>query len=399
MLLWIHTVFPFLMSDFIHKAKIVAGIVSNRVLTGPHSVAVSIVDACNYRCIMCWEHSSELDGWGADKLAKDYHDQKKFKSTVMDIDLYKDFITSLSRTGTRQLGISGIGEPLLHKDIVEAVAFAKSKGINVWITTNGSRLSPDLMAGLAEAGLDDLSVSTNGGAAAEYGLVHSNQEGDKFDEIVDNLVWLKNYRQERGTSLPRTSLSNVVSNLNCNRILEMMETGVKAGAVSVSYRPIDVFPGADKYSLSQQDIESITRDFKGAEELAARNGITTNTNIFSQLLDLRQSDFIPAPCFAGWLYPFVMANGDVTYCCVSREVLGNLTEQSFEEIWFSRDRKHLNSIALNIHKTQQPVPKSRCVGCEQMLSNLKIYRRLWPLWGKPGRPASSGEASGAALSG
>lgn len=382
------------MSEFWHSAKIVAGIVSRRVLTGPHSVQVSIVDACNYRCIMCWEHSSELDGWGADDLARDYHDQKAFKSTVMNFELYKSFVASLRRTGTRQLGLSGIGEPLLYKQIVEAVAYAKEQGMSTWITTNGSRLNQELIEDLVKAGLTDLSVSINAGARDEYRMVHTTSEDSGFDEIVENLVWLKEYKQKNALELPRVSLSNVVSNVNSHRGLEMMETGVKVGAGNVSYRPIDAFTQAEKFALSEADISRLRQTFPAASELAGKHGIATNIDIFNDLLSLRESASIPAPCFAGWLYPFVLANGDVTYCCVSREVIGNLNEQSFEEMWFARERKRLNDMALKIHKTQKPLPKSRCIGCEQMLANLKIYRRLWPLWGRPGtQPAPLPDAS------
>ena len=255
--------------------------------------------------------------------------------------------------------------------------------MNVWITTNGSRLNPDLMQELVTAGLDDLSVSINAGAADEYGLVHSNQENSRFEEIVENLVWLKEYKKKSGLELPRISLSNVVSNLNSHRAVDMMKTGALVGAVNVSYRPIHVFPDSKQFGLEDTDFRDLRRDLKEARAVAGSEDIATNIELFDRLVELRNSETIPAPCFAGWLYPFVLANGDVTYCCVSREVLGNLTDASFEEIWFAPDRKRLNDIALRIHKTQKPVPKSRCIGCEQMLANLRIYRRLWPLWGRP----------------
>ena len=75
----------------------VSGMISGRVLTGPQSVQLSLVDSCNYRCIMCWEHSSEFEGWGADELARRYHADKSNKSTSMNFDIYRDFVTSLDR--------------------------------------------------------------------------------------------------------------------------------------------------------------------------------------------------------------------------------------------------------------------------------------------------------------
>src|SRR5665811_258270 len=311
---------------------------------------------------MCWEHSPEFEGRGAESVDREYHANKKIKSTVMDFAVYESFIHSLHDTGTREISLAGIGEPLLHKKVVDAISLAKSLDMKVWVTTNGSLLTPELMEKLTAAGLDDLNVSINAGSADEYGLVHSNQEDSRFAEIIENLVWLNNHKRESGLSSPRVTLSNVLSNINSHRALEMMQTAVKVGAVNVSYRPIDVNQYTEKYSLGPMDMKNLATAFPEADSLGKKNGIDNNIGFFYQLMALRARGGIPSPCFAGWLYPFVLANGDVTFCCVSREVLGNLEERSFKSIWFDPDRRHLNDKAIRIHKTQTPVPKSRCFG-------------------------------------
>ncbi|MCL4310502.1 MAG: radical SAM protein [Actinobacteria bacterium] len=371
-----------MLSNFMQDAKILAGIVSRRVLTGPHSVQISIVDACNYRCIMCWEHSSELNGLGADPIARDYHENKKYKKTVMDLKVFKSLITSLASSGTGHISLAGIGEPLMHKHIVEAIAFARENGIKVWLTTNGSRLNQDIMKELAACGLEDINVSINAGNAAEYSLVHSNQNNSMYDQIIDHLVWFKGYKHERGLTQPQLTLSNVVCNLNYHRSVEMMRAGIATGARNVFYRPIDVYEQTRDFALSDAHLDELRSSFAACEDLADRHGIQTNISMFEKLLALRDTQTIPAPCFAGWVAPFVLANGDVTFCCLSREVLGNLSESSFGDIWFSSSRRSLNETALRMHKTQEAVPNSRCLGCEQSFQNLKVNRFLWPLLGK-----------------
>jgi len=339
---------------------------------------------------MCWEHSSVLEGWGADQLAWDYHSGKKNKSTVMDFEMYKSFISSLYNTGNRRITFAGIGEPLLHKNIVEAVAFANEKNMHVRLTTNGSLLTEELMKDLIDAGLRDLSVSINAGAPDEYGLVHSNQKNERFDEIVENLVWLKEYKQRKGLREPTVYLSNVISNINSHRSIEMIKVGADVGAAAVSYRPLRTFAKTQQYDLDEEHLADIMRSFEDVRRIASEHGIATDTDTFNELVALRNANYIPAPCFAGWLFPLVMANGDVIYCCDSREVLGNVGESSFESIWFAPSRAEVNKMALNIHKTQKPVPRSRCLGCERTLQNLKIYKFLWPLWGKPRGIAGKG---------
>jgi MoaA/NifB/PqqE/SkfB family radical SAM enzyme len=370
------------MREFLHLAMVAAGIVTKRVLTGPISATVSIVDACNYRCVMCWEHSSELEGWGADALARKYHVRKKNKATVMDYSVYESLVTDLRRSGCRRLGIHGIGEPLMHKRIVDAVAFAKSKGMHVSITTNGSLLTHEMIEGLLDAGLHSLCISINAGATDEYAKVHPTQDNSCFNKIVGNLVYLKEYRQRKMLKHPSLSLSNVVSSLNYHRTVEMVETCIKVGAASVSYRPIHIFPETARFDLGPKELGRVHTDFVRAAVLAREHGIATNIDDFNRLIAIRSEAYIPAPCFIGWMSPMIMANNDVVYCCVSREVIGNLADASFESIWFNPERKKLNDIALRMHKTSQPVPNSRCAGCEQSLNNLWVYRKLWPLWGK-----------------
>ncbi|HDY69586.1 MAG TPA: radical SAM/SPASM domain-containing protein [Actinobacteria bacterium] len=371
------------LKSLFHTTKMVSGMISGRVLTGPQSVQLSLVDSCNYRCIMCWEHSSEFEGWGADELARRYHADKSNKSTSMNFDIYRDFVTSLSRTGTRKLSFAGIGEPLLHRHVAEAVAFAKSKGMTMWVTTNGSRLDRELMAALVKAGLDDLCVSINAGSSADYALVHKNQEPARFDEIIQNLSWLNEYKKKNALDHPRITLSNVISRMNSERVIDMMESGIRVGAAKVSYRPLGAFPLTEKFMLDEAGLRTVRNSFSQVRELGERHGIQTDIEDFDNLLALRRNSALMSPCFAGWLFPFVLANGDVTFCCLSREVVGNLGDSSFESIWYSARRKRLNDLATRIHRTQEALPNSRCHGCEQMLANQRIYRRLWPVWGRP----------------
>ena len=277
---------------------------------------------------------------------------------------------------------SGIGEPLLHKRAVDAVAYGKQLGMHVRLTTNGSLLGREIIEELISTGLDDLSISLNAGSSEEYGAVHANQEDIVFRQIMDNLIWLNEYKKKKGLTVPHIHLSHVVSNLNSHRAVEMMESGVASGAVSVNYRPLHTFPHIEKYALGEADLEKLRSSFIEMGRLAEANGIDTNIDEFEQLIDYRKVNDIPAPCIIGWVAPFVLANGDVMHCVVSREVVGNINETSFEDIWMSPSRKRLNGMALRMHRTGVPVPNTRCEGCERMLQNTRILKYLWPLWGK-----------------
>ena len=70
-------------------------------------------------------------------------------------------IDQLVAAGVIDLGISG-GEPLLRRDMLEIIAYAKQRGMTVGIASNGAKLSPVRAAQLATIGLNRLQVSLDG---------------------------------------------------------------------------------------------------------------------------------------------------------------------------------------------------------------------------------------------
>ncbi len=67
----------------------------------------------------------------------EFAEHGKFKNSgYADLDEYKKNVTELSDMGVKFIDLTG-GEPLLHKEIDKMAAFARSKKMQVSITTNG----------------------------------------------------------------------------------------------------------------------------------------------------------------------------------------------------------------------------------------------------------------------
>jgi hypothetical protein len=86
----------------------------------------------------------------------------------------------------RQVHFHIMGEPLLHPDLPEAVRLARRNGMEAWVTTNGSRLTPKLFAALREAGLSHLTISLQTPDAATFALRGSRRL--PFEEYRDRLI-------------------------------------------------------------------------------------------------------------------------------------------------------------------------------------------------------------------
>ncbi len=112
-----------------------------------------VTNRCNLRCIHC----------GVSDI---YHRQ----ATGLEV-AYEEGLVILHRlheAGYQRLMLLG-GEPLMRGDIVELVAAACRVGFShIGITTNGTRLTPQLADALLDAGLDDLVVSLEGATAQSH---------------------------------------------------------------------------------------------------------------------------------------------------------------------------------------------------------------------------------------
>ena len=90
---------------------------------GPVSINLDLTSACNFACPHCVD--SGIVNNGASHLAKD--------SIMRTLDILTD-------NGLRSVILLGGGEPTLHSDFEEVAGYIKSKGLQLGISTNGSRL-------------------------------------------------------------------------------------------------------------------------------------------------------------------------------------------------------------------------------------------------------------------
>lgn len=149
-------------------------------LSTPYVVQFFPIYACNFTCKYC-HHSIPRE-------------ERKFVTEwpVMKYELFEKCIQELSQfpEKIKTLRFVGMGEPLLHKDIVRMVKTAKDSGVanTVEVITNGSLLTHELSDGLIKAGLDRMVISLQGTSAKKYqDICGVNLD---YDEFVDNIRYL-----------------------------------------------------------------------------------------------------------------------------------------------------------------------------------------------------------------
>ena len=154
---------------------------------------VAITYKCNLRCVFCYA--------GCNCTTQPVDDTREMSvpeiKQVLERLYYQGKVPSVSFTG---------GEPTLHKELPELVAFAKALGMRVNLITNGTRVSAALAAELADAGLSSAQVSLEGTTAATHNLV--TRGATSFNKTIAAVTHLRQagIRVHTNTTINRLNL-------------------------------------------------------------------------------------------------------------------------------------------------------------------------------------------------
>lgn len=114
---------------------------------------VELTNRCNFACEFC------PDGRMGRPRAQ------------MPLSMVEEILDQAGRDGiARQIHFHVMGEPLLHPDLARAVWLARRRGMEAWVTTNGSLLSRETVRDLAAADMTRLVVSVQTPDAATFAL-------------------------------------------------------------------------------------------------------------------------------------------------------------------------------------------------------------------------------------
>lgn len=272
----------------------------NKVAPFPLHVDLETTAKCNLRCPMCpGRHISneEYSGRGH-----------------MDLDLYKKLVDECARHHVFSIRLSWRGEALVNPKFAEYVYYAKvvKKIPNVSFLTNGCLLKGELAEQLIEYGVNYISVSIDGMGNMYEQIRHPI----KFDTIYENLKAFKELKENKNTRKPVVRITTLWPAIARNP-REFYEK---------------LIPVCDKIVYNPLKDYSITEPQK--------------------------EHFI---CQFPWERLFVAFNGDLQPCSNTKEgfVIGNVAENSLEEIWHSSKMNELRR--LHIHgKRREVFPCNQC---------------------------------------
>lgn len=155
-------------------------------LSTPFVVHIETNNTCNFKCKFCFGSN--------DKLLKDYGIKRGF----MEKDTFEKIINDMKEfpSKIKRLYFHVMGEPLLHKDIVHFIKYAKEAQIaeQLVMFTNGALLNEKLAKEIAYSGLDIIQISVEGVSEEKYKEITGCKID--YDVFVDNIKILYNEKPE-----------------------------------------------------------------------------------------------------------------------------------------------------------------------------------------------------------
>jgi radical SAM protein with 4Fe4S-binding SPASM domain len=338
------------------------------------------------RCSFCESHGALL---GAPITARREYVGGR---VTMDLDTIRRLATDLAELGTDLVELSGKGDPIAHPRLTEIIRIIRGAGVGCSLVTNATLASPDLASTLVETGLARLSVSLNAGGRESY--LRSNKR-DLWEKAVAFLREVIAERRARQSKQPWVRITHVVTKENVDDIDGMVEICCRLGVDEVSFYVMGELPETAALQLDRAEVASIQeRTAEWGKRLDAA-GVAHALPVFAQELLLRarngSSQDNPLqrslPCYEGWMFCVIAPDGAVVPCCYCEDqVLGNVYEQSFIDIWYGALYNQFRKASLAMPQTGRWICQECFTSCNRAVENRRIHNRIHPLSRKPMSP-------------
>ncbi|MEW6087941.1 MAG: radical SAM protein [bacterium] len=317
----------------------------------PIYMEISPAGCCNHRCIFC---------------GKDF---MKYRRRFLDTGVFKQRLKEMGRLGVKSIMYAGEGEPFLHKDIADIIAFTKKSGIDIAITTNGVLFNQDL-AEKTLAYITWIKVSINAAKKDTYAKIHHTRPED-LDKVFKNMAYADEIRKKKKYNCT-LGMQIILLPDNYNEI-ELLAK--KARSIGMDYLVVKPY---SHHPLSET---SKFKDIKYSKYLDLASRLKKyNTRDFSvifriysmQKWDEARKNY--KHCLALTFWAYIDAGGDVWACSMyltkNKFYLGNIYENTFKDIWESEKRNEL------VRWASQDLNTDKCrVNCRMD----EVNRYLWDL--------------------
>jgi MoaA/NifB/PqqE/SkfB family radical SAM enzyme len=311
--------------ELIASDVFLAALRDSLALNGPppllRCAKIKITSRCNLRCRMC--------RYGRP------HDEETVSAAR-----WSGVLSELAALGCRKVHFSG-GEVFLRRDFLELIETARTAGLKVTLTTNGTLLSKECAHRLDALGVNGVSLSLDGPTAKVHDAIRGVDGA--FKRTVRAIRQLRRHARDA-----KVRLNFVVMRYNYRCMPEMVRLASDLGVEELLPMPVDE-KGARKHRLSASRIREYNQVLAPRVlDLRREHGFSTHPLLVYPFgvtdKEIRDSAkgryargfFKSRFCLAPWLHLFLAWNGDAFPCCMTNgreKPLGNIARQSVRDVF------------------------------------------------------------------
>ncbi len=305
----------------------------------PLVIELELTKICNWHCDFCY------NVW---KVSGDYEPYLRGKH--LPFQSAKLILDEMAAKGAIRVRFSG-GEPTLHPEFDEIIDYAGSLGLRMELFTNGSRMTPERVQRMADAGLGTMLVSVHGGEETHNRLAVNKQA----------------YRHSMGSLelAAKHGITVVAETLVCHEntveVDEMVRTLNGIGVKQIAFMPYVPFGPTDtRRAIPPRDLEKLiaraktvaTPDTQFGVPCAPRHCLEPAPKQITEPVSAEFSNH----CAAGVLWASISYDGQIRHCPHSSIFAGNIAE-GIEKVWQER-------VAPTVLAALAP-QNEECGGCSQ----------------------------------
>ena len=281
------------------------------------SVFMDQNNKCNLRCLMCGFSDSRV-------AALPKYDMPRWLFERIAAEVFPR---------TNYVCLSILTEPFMTRDFPERLDVVRRYAIPFSeLITNGTLLTPAICEQIVDAQLSRIIFSIDGGTKEVF---ESIRLGASFEHVTGAFQMLQRIR---GTSpLPVLRFNHVLSDLNIDHFDEFLELVRRLQPEEIAVRTISRMSNAPLQEPSDPVFWSKVRAIRVAlAEFCATTGIRDAAYLRDRptLIDVFMDTGEKLICRKPWDTLAIHPNGDVYPCMAwTREPVGNLASNTFDEIW------------------------------------------------------------------
>lgn len=323
----------------------------NRTPVGPILIQVEPTDYCNLKCQMCQRQVFEKQGV---KLNQKNMTLTQFKKIIDEVDPHN-------------IEVTGYGEPLLNKDFIKMLAYAKKKGKIVSVFCNFTLMDKKKAEEIVKSGVDIFRVSLDAAKPATYLKI---RKLDIFNKVLKGIKILVDKKEALGSPHPFIRAAFVIQKDNIGEIDDFIRLCHSLGIDGVEFKLLDFtsFENSKEKFWGNKESRKLKNTLNQAYKLCQKLNFDSNLKVLIKdaLPYWQEQQKQGRTCLLPWLAPYITVDGIVKPCCITSATLekyvemGDLKKQTFAEIW--NNQKFQNFRQAVKAKKREDLPKI-CQNC------------------------------------